>query len=356
MMASEDRISTRLLIISDTHGEVFPAPKIPIDVAIHCGDLTEESKLEEYATSLKLLQDIQAPLKLAIAGNHDFSLDTNAFQRILQHSALSSQDDEAVVSAYGKYGQAEAMIEASGVTLLSEGTHSFVLENGAKLVVYASPYTPSKNAGWGYQYIPKPVTYVSSLSSHTQVYPDDGHLWAVPDTIDVAITHSPPHGLLDRTQDASRGGGHGLFAAVERAQPRLHCFGHIHEGWGARLVAWRNPKSNRDDTDSNKDLPSTIAGHQGTTLEGKNPASHLTHIDNGASTLIESLATLKAGKFDSEEVKEEKRLRLERLRMEGRCEARCEDGKTLFVNASIQGDGEELQLPWVVHMDLPRAE
>jgi hypothetical protein len=345
-----DTIGTRLLIISDTHGEAFPDPKIPVDVAIHCGDLTEESKLEEYAKTLKLLQDIQAPLKLAIAGNHDFSLDTEAFQRILQSSALSSQDDEAVVSAYGTYGQAESMFAASGVTLLSEGTHSFILENGAKLTLHASPYTPSKSAGWGLQYIPKPVTDASpdaSLSSsRTQGYPDDGHVWAVPETIDVAITHSPPHGLLDRTQDAIRGGAHGLFAAVERARPRLHCFGHIHEGWGAKLVAWRN---------SNNDLPSTIAGHSDITPERQNPASHLTHIDNDASKLIESLATLKPGRFDADEAKEEKRVKAERLRAERMCEARCEDGKTLFVNASIQGDGEELQLPWIVQMDLPKA-
>ncbi|KAL2213031.1 Metallo-dependent phosphatase [Sarocladium strictum] len=351
MTTSEDRISTRLLIISDTHGEAFPVPKTPVDVAIHCGDLTEESKLEEYAITLKLLQDIQAPLKLAIAGNHDFSLDTNAFQRILHSSAFSSQDDEAVVAAYGKYGQAEAMFAAPGVTLLNEGTHSFILENGAKLTVYANPYTPSKSAGWGFQYIPKPVTDASpdaSLSSsRTQGYPDDGHVWAGPETIDVAITHSPPHGLLDRTQDAIRGGAHGLFAVVERARPRLHCFGHIHEGWGAKLVAWRN---------SNNNLPSNIAGQSDITPERQKPASHLTHIDNGASTLIESLATLKPGRFDVDEAKEKKRVKAKRLRAERRCEARCEDGKTLFVNASIPGDGEELQLPWIVQIDLPRAE
>lgn len=355
MTLQSDRIGTRILIISDTHGEVFPTeqtPTMPVDVAIHCGDLTEESKLEEYAVTLKLLQGVQAPLKLAIAGNHDFSLDTSAFQRILQSSALGPQDDEAVVSTYGKYGQAEVMFAASGITLLSEGTHSFVLQNGAKLMVYASPYTPSKNAGWGYQYIPKPVTYATfdaSLSPpHTRAYPDDGHLWAIPDNIDVAITHSPPHGLLDRTQDAVRGGAHGLFAAVERARPRLHCFGHIHEGWGAKLVAWRN-SSNKSN------LVSTITGDQGATLEGQNPPSHLTHIDNSASTLVESLQTLKPGKFDSDEVKEEKRVRLERLRAEAKCEARCEDKKTLFVNASIQGDGDALQLPWIVHIDLPRS-
>lgn len=51
------------------------------DVAIHCGDLTEESKLEEYRASIQLLKDIHAPLKLVIAGNHDFTMDIPAFRK-----------------------------------------------------------------------------------------------------------------------------------------------------------------------------------------------------------------------------------------------------------------------------------
>lgn len=38
------------IVVSDTHGEEFAPgsePLGPVDVAIHCGDLTEESKIEE---------------------------------------------------------------------------------------------------------------------------------------------------------------------------------------------------------------------------------------------------------------------------------------------------------------------
>lgn len=69
-------VKTRFLIISDTHAEEFPPiPDLPVDVAIYCGDLTDESKLHEFQASLRLLQNIDAPLKLVIAGNHDLTLD-----------------------------------------------------------------------------------------------------------------------------------------------------------------------------------------------------------------------------------------------------------------------------------------
>jgi hypothetical protein len=87
----------------------------------------------------------------------------------------------------------------------------------------------------------------------------------------------------------------------------------------------------------------------------------LTHIDNDNSTLIESLATLKPGRYDSEEVFDEKREKMERYRRLGACQATCGDTgnqKTLFINASIQGegnDGDAHQLPWIVDIALPRG-
>ena len=48
-------VKTRFFIISDTHGIEFGREeRFPhnVDVAIHCGDLTEESKLGEYRATL----------------------------------------------------------------------------------------------------------------------------------------------------------------------------------------------------------------------------------------------------------------------------------------------------------------
>ena len=54
------------------------------------------------------------------------------------------------------------------------------------------------------------------------------------------LTHGPPEGILDKTtRNESVGCAH-LHKAVTRSRPRLHCFGHIHEGWGAKRVNWEN--------------------------------------------------------------------------------------------------------------------
>lgn len=75
------QIRTKFFIISDTHGEEFPLLDAEFDVATHCGDLTEESKPMEFERSLKLLGNIQAPLKLVIAGKHDFTPDPPMFKK-----------------------------------------------------------------------------------------------------------------------------------------------------------------------------------------------------------------------------------------------------------------------------------
>lgn len=86
----QSNIKTRFLIISDTHGKDLPRTNRPsqsVDVAIHCGDLTDGSKSEEFRTATNLLREIDAPLKLTIAGNHDFTMDIPAFERKVAEAA-----------------------------------------------------------------------------------------------------------------------------------------------------------------------------------------------------------------------------------------------------------------------------
>ncbi|KAK5655612.1 hypothetical protein OQA88_5543 [Cercophora sp. LCS_1] len=320
---------TKILIISDTHGrDKMPStsPPVGIDVAIHCGDLTDGSKVSEFRATLALLRSIDAPLKLVIAGNHDFTLDEAAYQKkAAEANRVFNISADDLAREYGNVGDARRLMnEEEGITFLDEGIHRFNLNNGARLTVYASPFTPSESADWGFQY-----------------RSGDHHDYVIDQTVDIAITHGPPEGILDRTSSQKRGGCGQLFSAIARARPRLHCFGHIHEGWGARMVAWR---------DSITDNP-----------------SHLTDIDNGASTTIESLASLKPGKWDDAETTAGKNCRLRRLNELGyRHTSHCvgdehpiRPGKaTLFVNAAIQpGHGEEdpSQLPWVVDIDLPSS-
>ena len=58
------------------------------------------------------------------------------------------------------------------------------------------------------------------------------HFAAIPADIDVLITHTPPFGHGDRTAIGDHVGSQALLAAIERTQPPLAVFGHIHEGRG----------------------------------------------------------------------------------------------------------------------------
>lgn len=319
-------LKTRFFILSDTHGIEFEREvrsSQHADVAIHCGDLTEESKLEEYRATLRLLMDIQAPLKLVIAGNHDFTMDIPAFEEKVAN-ACPPLDSDLVRKVYGDHGEARQLFKdarSAGIIFLDEGSHRFTLENGAKLTVYATPYTPSLG-DWGFQY-----------------HPSQGHTFDIMKGVDLVISHGPPKGIMDYTDSKQRAGCPDLFGAIARARPRLHCFGHIHEGWGAKLVTWREQLTEKP--------------------------SHFTNIDNDKSTVVEKLSGFQHTNFDTPESKDEKSKKEEYHRQQ-RCYAttHCigdanplEYGvQTLFINAAIQGTEEKpLQLPWLVELDLPKA-
>lgn len=80
-------ISTRFLVISDTHGFEFEGASGPFrrpvaktDVLIHCGNMTMIGGASSYKKFLKMLGSIEAELKLVIAGNHDLDLDKTYFE------------------------------------------------------------------------------------------------------------------------------------------------------------------------------------------------------------------------------------------------------------------------------------
>lgn len=320
-------IKTRFLIISDTHGSEFAPEDRPMqaaDVVLHCGDLTDGSKLSEYRTAIDTLKALDAPVKLVIAGNHDFTMDFAAFTAKVR-DADQSLDPELVAREYGRLGDARQLFEdaqAEGIKFLDEGTHTFDLPNGAALTVYASPYTPSLGQ-WGFQY-----------------HPDQGHYFDMRPDTDIVMTHGPPKGIMDMTYGRERAGCPALFTAVSRSRPKLHCFGHIHEGWGAKLVTWKGT--------------GTAAA-----------PTHFTAIDNERSPVIEKFASLRKGNYDGPETVAERATKLRRLAQD-RCAitSHCAEDEyplqsgeqTLFVNASIEGGEEFRQRPWLVDLELQRSK
>lgn len=301
-------IKTRFLIVSDTHGTEFNPdikPRQYADVAIHCGDLTQHSKITEYQATIQLLKELNAPLKLVIAGNHDFTLDIPAFKKLI-NEAPDPLEPDLVRKEFGDYGEARQLLEQakdSGIIFLEEGAHHFTLNNGASLTVYASPYTLGGN--WGFQY-----------------HQGEAHEFSIGDA-DVVITHGPPRGVMDLV-DGQRKGCSSLFAAIARARPRLHCFGHIHEGWGAKLVSWRSSVS-------------------------ENP-SHMTDIDNGRSVQVQNRMGLKEMGEDTPKTC------YKTSHCTGDMNLLEKGAQTLFVNAAVlDANYGPTQLPWLVDIELPRA-
>jgi predicted phosphodiesterase len=140
-------INTRFLVISDTHSaspeqnpesskDVSRPPLPKADVLLHCGDLTMIGHLYEYEKTLNLLSDIDADLKLVIAGNHDITLDDVYYRRKgpHMHSQTNPGYSEDLPTKARDMWMGERAASA-GVTYLEEGTHSFTLKNGAKLRV-----------------------------------------------------------------------------------------------------------------------------------------------------------------------------------------------------------------------------
>ena len=64
------------------------------------------------------------------------------------------------------------------------------------------------------------------------------HWAAIPNDIDVLITHCPPYSIFDWSiYDKIHTGSPSLYKeVVERIKPKVHIFGHIHDGYGIKVI------------------------------------------------------------------------------------------------------------------------
>ncbi|KAB5582903.1 hypothetical protein GE09DRAFT_1246807 [Coniochaeta sp. 2T2.1] len=218
-------VKTRILILSEE-----PDPRFhlkPVDILIHCGNLTEHDFHEEYKKVVHLLNRIDAQLKLVVSGDNDRSL------------TLGPQFRSQGRPLHGDLSTSE-YFASSNINILKDGVHEFTLGNGANLRVYAHSGTPQRS----------PLKFNSRLRAMEEGAPrgprpevlatigNRDYTLADHQDIDIAITHGAPLTILDKDRDGDAQGSGQLLNETGTARPLLHCFGSVPEAWGARLVHW----------------------------------------------------------------------------------------------------------------------
>lgn len=186
-----------VVCISDTHNSQPYLP--PGDLLIHAGDLTQSGTAEELQSQLDWINARPHRYKMVIAGNHDIVL------------------DERKSTEAGKGPGSRKALRWSSIVYLEHSSANLRISDGKILTVFGQPST-RKHGNWAFQY-----------DRGTDVFTD-----AVDDDTDILITYSPPRFHLD----VAGWGDDFLLQELWRVRPKLHVFGHIHEGYGRDVLVY----------------------------------------------------------------------------------------------------------------------
>lgn len=176
----------KIVFISDTHDLELVESIPPGDVLVHCGDICGANSPDVLFRFNEWMGSLPHSYKIVIAGNHDFLFEQeNQLARSLMTNVTYLQDEAVMV----------------------EG-----------LKFYGSPWQP-----WFYD-------WAFNLQRGAPLK----EVWAkIPEDVDVLITHGPPYMILDKTMwDNTHAGCEELLPRVMKIKPKIHAFGHIHEGYG----------------------------------------------------------------------------------------------------------------------------
>lgn len=178
----------KFVFLSDTHSRHNEIPVPDGDCLIFCGDMSYKGELSEIQHFSLFLKRQPHKHKIVIAGNHDFSF-----------------EDE-------RRHQAEELIRSTGARYLND---SGTQVDGIKF--WGSPIQPYFQ-NWAF--------------NRERGEPIKKHWDLIPADTDILITHGPPKGILDKTKRDEVVGCKELLKKVLEIHPKIHAFGHIHEGYG----------------------------------------------------------------------------------------------------------------------------
>ena len=173
-----------IVMISDTHAMHREIEVPPGDLLIHAGDFTMNSMSAEKLIDFnEWLGELPHPYRVVIPGNHDGVVEDPSRRCLITNATL----------------------------LINESVEIMGLK------IWGSPATPILAEAFG----------VLSEAGRKKLYS------RIPGDTDILITHSPPHGILDKAPDSvQRTGCMQLLDAVRRVKPMIHVFGHVHGGYG----------------------------------------------------------------------------------------------------------------------------
>lgn len=181
----------RLVAMSDTHGKHAHVMVPDGDVLVHAGDATPNGKIVDVKKFAGWYGSLPHAHKIFVAGNHDFGFE--------------NEDQE----------KCRKIIRDNGITYLQDQA---CIINGLKF--YGSPWQPDFH-NWAFN-LPRGTALKA--------------VWnRIPLDTDVLITHGPPHGMMDRTEQGLNVGCMDLMLRLPDLRLRAHIFGHIHEGYGIKV-------------------------------------------------------------------------------------------------------------------------
>lgn len=186
----------RLVCLSDTHGYHKRLTIPDGDVLIHAGDFSMRANKPVVSEFAMWFKSLPHKHKIITAGNHDMACE----------------------------GSRMWTIDTFGPSV------NYLVHQSVKideLYFFASPYSPAIHdpSDWAFDY--------KRTSSRSR------DLWdAIPMNTNVLITHGPPKGILDLVPVPLPGenpnvGDINLLSRVMDVKPKVHIFGHIHEGYGS---------------------------------------------------------------------------------------------------------------------------
>lgn len=184
----------RIVAISDTHRFHEQVTLPEGDMLVHCGDFCGAGTFEEYEEFLDWFESQPHRHKIFVAGNHDMVLEKEPERcRTLVPASVHYLEDSGV--------------ECDGVK------------------VWGAPWTPIF-FDWSFM-LPRGDLIRAKWD-------------LIPTETDLLITHGPPYGNGDLappmlSEHPKAVGCVELLKAAQRVRPKIHLFGHIHDGHGVTL-------------------------------------------------------------------------------------------------------------------------